>query len=317
MPKTLGNFKVLDFSKLLPGPFATQVLADLGMKVTRVTLPHSGDLMRETLPAAWRLINRGKKEASFDFRVEKKRMAAMIKKADVLVEGFRPGRMEKMGLGYAEVRKINPRIVYCSITGYPRSGPWGRKAGHDINFLAVSGWLGIRPVVPPSQPADLAGAMAAVTAILAALLEKKRGRHIEISLAEAAHSWLPVPLGELEDKGRDPRAEHHWWGADGVHPFYGLYKTKDGSLLAVGALEPGFAVSLLDELGLSELRDLASAPYANAAVLREALAKAFASADRAEWERRLEGKELCVTPVLPLSEAKRFMERIARKPNQP
>lgn len=310
---------MLDFSKLLPGPYATQVLADMGMSVTRVTLPHSGDLMKETLPAAWRRVNRGKEEASFDFRTAsgRKRIESMIEKADVLVEGFRPGRMEKMGLGYDDARRLNPKIVYCSITGYPRRGIWGRKAGHDINFLAVSGWLGIRPTVPPSQPADLAGAMEAAARVLAALLERERtgkGALVEVSLAEAAFSWLPVPLGELEDKGRHPHADHFWWGGQ-VHPFYRLYGTKDGGLLAVGALETGFAVSLLDALGLSALRDLAGDPYANAAALTEALSQAFLSADRKEWERRLEGKELCVTPVLSLEEAQGFME-LAKNPKR-
>lgn len=317
------RLRVLDFSKLLPGPFATQMLSDMGCRVTRVELPHFGDLTRALPPmiggvgSTYWMVNQGKKELCFDFRkpAGMRRLARMIRESDVLVEGFRPGLMDRIGLGYSEVRRLNPRLVYCSITGYDPLGPWGRKAGHDLNFQAVSGFLGLgdsegRVAFPSVQVADLAGSMSAVTGILAALVERqrtRRGRHIQISLANGIHSWLALSLGYLKATGKDPSLSRQWW--NGGHPFYRLYDTQDGRKLAVAAVEKGFAVALLDELGLSTLRDLADAPLENAERLIPTLEQIFKTASMAEWERRFAGKDFCVTGVYSLAEAVSFLER--------
>lgn len=313
-----ARLKVLDFSLLLPGPYATQMLAELGMKVTRVELPHFPDIMRSAPPmrgsvgAAYWLVNQRKKELSLDFRKPAglKRVQKMIRGSDVLVEGFRPGTMERIGLGYAACRRLNPGLVYCSLSGYAPEGAWGRKAGHDINFQAVSGLMGLgAPAVPLALIADLSGSMAAVAGILAALLEG-RGRHVRISLSGTVHSLLPVPLSELAATGEDPSLIPRWWKGD--HPFYRLYATSDGRQLAVGALEKGFAFSLLDALGLGELKGLAARPEENAAALGAALERAFAERTLAEWEARLETLDVCVTPVYRLAEAAAFLARIRR-----
>lgn len=309
-----GSIKVLDFTKLLPGPYATQILADMGCKVTKIELPHFKDEARyappliEGLGALYRAINRGKEELTVDFRKPEglAKVFELVDGADVLIEGFRPGLMERSGLGEAAVRARNPRLVYCSLVGYPSGGPMAKKAGHDLNFLSLSGMLGLQSGdarVLPAQLADLSGSLAAVAAILAALLEREKtgaGRRVEVAMSECAHSLLPIPLSELAADGREPSGPR-WW--NGAHPFYRLYETKGGGRLAVAALEKPFALTLLDALGLSELKPLADDPLANAARLVAELSSVLLQATRDEWVARLEGKDCCVTPVLSLSEA--------------
>lgn len=320
--KSFSKIRVVDFSRLLPGPYATQVLADMGCKVTRVELPYFADMTREFPPlidgvgATYWMINQGKTRLLLDFRKPAglKKARALIAKADVLIESFRPGVMEKSGLGYAELERLNPRLVYCSLAGYPE-GSWEKKAGHDLNFLAMSGLLGLgdsegKISFPAAQFADLSGSMAAVAGILAGLLESRargRGRHLKISLAATIHSWLTIPLASWAATGQDTAPRSDWW--NGAHPFYRLYPTMDGRHLAVAALEPVFFRSLLDALGLGHLKDLADDALANAQPLAASLAETFASATMAEWEPRLAGKDLCVTPVLSLGESARFWER--------
>ncbi len=297
----------------------------MGMKVTRVELPYFGDLAREFLPkidgvgATYWMVNQGKKELCFDFRKPAglKRLLRMIKESDILLEGFRPGLMERIGLGYDAVRRINPKIVYCSLVGYPPDGPWARKAGHDLNFQAVAGLLGLGDSEQAirfgsAQVADLSGSMAAVAGILAALVERQstgKGRLLRVAMAEAIHSWLAIPLGHLA-AGEDPSLQPQWW--NGGHPFYRLYDTADGKKIAVAAVEKGFALTLLDALGLSELKSLADEPAAHAEKLSSEIAKVFATAGRDEWERRLEGKDVCVTGVYSLKEAAEALDRIRK-----
>ena len=317
--KNFSKIRIVDFSRLLPGPYATQVLADMGCKVTRVELPYFADMTRELPPlidgvgATYWMINQGKKRLLLDFRKPAglKKARALIAKADVLVESFRPGVMEKSGLGYEELRRLNPRLVYCSLAGYPE-GDWEKKAGHDLNFLAMSGMLALgdsegKISFPAAQFADLSGSMAAVSGILAGLLESRargRGRHLKISLAASIHSWLTIPLASWAATGKETAPRSEWW--NGAHPFYRLYPTKDARHLAVAALEPVFYRSLLDALDLGSLKELAGDARANAGALSAALAEKFASATMTEWESRLAGKDLCVTPVLSLGESARL-----------
>jgi alpha-methylacyl-CoA racemase len=315
--KGFSKLRVLDFTRLLPGPYATQMLAELGCRVTRVELPHFGDMAREAAPkiegvgSTYWMINDGKKERLLDFRKPEglKKTLALVKKADVVVEGFRPGLMERSGLGWEALRKVNKRLVYCSLVGYPPEGPWARKAGHDLNYLAVSGYLGLqgeRASVPPTQWADLSGSLAAVSSILAALLERQatgRGRRVTVSMSETVHSLLPVPLGERRAEGGD-LAGARWW--NGGHPFYRLYETAGGGKLAVAALEKQFSLSLLDAVGRDDLKPLLDDLLANREKLIVELSRLFASATADQWQRRLEGKDVCVTPVLSLEQAEAF-----------
>ena len=312
----LDKIRVLDFTKLLPGPYATELLAELGFSVLKLELPHFPDEARHYEPkidgvgSLFKLLNGAKQQRSLDFRKPEglKEVLALADAADVVVEGFRPGLMDRIGLGWDALRARNPRLVYCSLVGYPPEGAWARKAGHDLNFLSLSGFLGLspRPSVPPTQLADLSGSMAAAAGILAALLSREKtgeGRRLQVSMSTAAHSWLPVPLSERRAEGRDPEGPR-WW--NGEHPFYRLYDAADGRRLAVAALEKSFALALLDALELGALKPLADDPLANAAKLSAELARVFATAPQQEWTRRLEDKDVCVTPVLGLGEAEQF-----------
>ncbi|MEK7269576.1 MAG: CoA transferase [Planctomycetota bacterium] len=318
--KGFSRLRVVDFTKLLPGPYATQILADMGCRVRKLELPYFADAARQTPPlidgvgSTYWMVNQRKKLLSVDFRKPAglKKVLRLVAGADVLVEGSRPGLMDRIGLGSKDMRRLNKRLVYCSLGGYPPEGPWSRKAGHDLNFLAVSGFLGLEGAgarVPVTQVADLAGSLAAVSSIMAALVERQRtgrGRHVQISISEAAHSWLPVALGELRAEGRDPSGSTRWW--NGRHPFYRLYETADGGRLAVAALEKPVALSLLDALGLGELRALLDDSAANAERLISELSRLLRTATAQEWSRRLQGKDVCVTPVYDIEQAAVFQD---------
>ena len=326
----LRRLRVLDFTKLLPGPYATQLLADLGCRVTKIELPYFADGARAMPPeidgvgSLFWMVNQGKRLLSADFRAPAglRKVRRLIAEADVLVEGFRPGLMDRVGLGAEEVRRLNPRLVYCSLTGYPPEGAWRRKAGHDLNFLAVSGLIGLKDSsggfsFPAAQVADLSSSLAATTGIFAALVERGvtgRGRHITISMAETAHSLLAVPLGEAAAQGRDPDGPR-WW--NGAHPFYRLYETAGGGRLAVAALEKPYAIAVLDALGLEGLKGLAEDPLANAPALAEGLSRVLRTATAAAWSERFKDKDLCITPVLRLGEAAAFLERLRRPESVP
>lgn len=319
--KGFEEIRVLDFTKLLPGPYATQILADLGCRVTKIELPHFADGARTMPPmidgvgSTFWMVNQGKECLRVNFREPDglKRVRALAAEADVLIEGFRPGLMDRVGLGAEDLMALNPRLIYASLTGYPEGGPWRRKAGHDLNFLAVSGFLaagGGTPSMPCTQVADLAGSLAATASVLAALVERGatgRGRRVTVSMAEAAHSLLPIPLGEARAEGRDPDGPR-WW--NGAHPFYRLYETAGGGRLAVAALEKPFALALLDALGLERLRELADAPLAHAETLAAEIGRVLRGAAADEWEERLKDKDVCVTRVLGLGEARAFMDRL-------
>ncbi|MFH2201759.1 MAG: CoA transferase [Elusimicrobiota bacterium] len=321
----LNKFTVLDFSKLLPGPFCTMLLADLGCRVIRVELPHWPDMLRGVAPhieghgfAYW-MANRNKESLCLDFRrpAGLQVLMQLLAKSDALVEGYRPGMMEKLGLGPKTLRRKFPRLVYCSLTGYGRRGPLSRRAGHDINFLAESGFMGAGDSnktcsFPQTQIADLCASQAASTAILAALLDRVtsgRGQHIDISMTEAIFSWLVLPLGHSAALRRpyDIRGPQ-WWSGNAA--FYRLYDTQDGRAVCVAAVERPFAEALLRELGRPDLiARLPKLDGSGGAALTRTLARIFRSRTLRQWEARLRGKDVCVTPVRTVEEARRLFMR--------
>ncbi len=254
----LSGLLVIDFSTLLPGPLAGLMLAEAGAEVIKIERPGGEDARRfapllDGESASFAMLNRGKQSLTFDLKdkAEIKRLMPLIARADILIEQFRPGVMARLGLGYDDLRKVNPKLIYCSISGYGQSGPRADEAGHDINYIGNTGLLDLqpgpveRPVVPPMLAADIAGgSFPAVINILLALRARDRsgqGSHIDIAMTDAMFTfgWHALALGAAT--GQFPKPGEGW--LTGGSPRYQLYATKDGQLVACGAIEQKFWVS--------------------------------------------------------------------------
>ncbi|MXX73163.1 MAG: CoA transferase [Gemmatimonadetes bacterium] len=314
---SLEGVRVLDLSRLLPGPFLTMVLADLGADVVKVEEPRMGDYMRDFPPRGegmsgrYLSVNRNKRSVTVDLKNERERVRflRMAGQADVVVESFRPGVMDRLGVGYDALRERNEGVILCSISGYGQTGPYRDRAGHDINYLALAGVLamsGAAPDGPPAmagvQIADMAGgAMWGAIGILAALIERRRtgkGTHLDISMTEGALALLASEFGIL---GAEPAVPTRGTGLlNGGAARYGLYRTSDGRYLSVGALEPQFLARLVRGVELEA--DAGSADFADEEALRRRLTRVIASKTRDEWERILGGYDCCCEPVLELDE---------------
>jgi crotonobetainyl-CoA:carnitine CoA-transferase CaiB-like acyl-CoA transferase len=311
--------RVLDLTRLLPGGYATRVLADLGADVVKVEEPGRGDYLRWMPPLASTgegamhlTLNRGKRSVTCDLRREGGRAALrlLVESADVLVESFRPGVMDRLGMGYDALRATNPRLVYVAISGYGATGPYVDKAGHDIDYLAYAGALSFsgHPDTGPWQPgvqvADLGGGgWPAVVATLAALRARDvtgEGQFCDVAMSDGVLSWLSVHAGAYAATGAPPRL-----GAEllnGGYACYGVYRCADDRHVAVGALEPPFFAALLDGLGLDELAAW-HLDERRQAELRERIAEVFATKSRDEWVERFAGTDACVAPVNDVAEA--------------
>lgn len=322
-PAPLAGIKVLDLTRLLPGPVATLHLADLGAEVVKIEDPQVGDYAR-TLgtgsgedSAYFRMINRNKQGMVLDLKKPEGvavflRLAAA---ADVIVESFRPGVVDKLGIGYETVRAINPRITYCAISGYGQDGPYKDLAGHDINYLGYAGVLeqigleGSPPAIPNFQIADLlGGALTGVMGILAAVVEAQRtgqGRHVDVSMTDSVLAHTYFAMLRLNDAGRSaPR------GTDllsGGLPCYATYRCADGKYMAVGALEGKFwqvcCATLQRPEWVARQWD---------AGLRAELAALFATRSRDDWAALFAPTDCCVTPILSPEEALRNEQLQAR-----
>jgi alpha-methylacyl-CoA racemase len=315
----LAGIRVLDLTRLLPGPVCTLYLADLGADVLKVEDTLAGDYGRGlgakpgSVSSLFRAVNRNKRSIALDLKDARGHAAfeALARDADALVESFRPGVMATLGVDYAAIARINPRIVYASITGYGQSGPRARLAGHDINYLGYAGVLdqtGSRaapPAISNLQIADLlGGAASAAIAMLAALLAAQksgRGCRIDVAMADASLAHNIMPLAALDDFGAPrPRGDDLLTG--GV-PCYGVYPTQDGRWLAVGALEVKFWTTLCATLGRPDLVASQFARGEEGARVREELEGIFAGAPLAAWVEKLGSVDCCVTPVATIDEA--------------
>jgi crotonobetainyl-CoA:carnitine CoA-transferase CaiB-like acyl-CoA transferase len=313
----LQGIRVLDLSRLLPGPFLTMILADLGADVVKIEDPRGGDYMRQVPPAKGGLsgrflaVNRGKRSVVLDLKAAAGRDALlrMAARADVVVESFRPGVMDRLGVGYAALAAANPGIILCSISGFGQTGPYVDRAGHDLGYLAVAGVLAMGgpadgpPMMPGVQIADLAGgSLWGATAILAALVGRHRtghGAHLDISMTEGALALLAAELGNLDCGLRATRGIAR---LNGGFACYGVYRTKDDRYLAVGALEPKFWLALNEAIGRNaSIAELLSSPEDQAAVRAE-LGAIFATRTAAEWSAALEHVDCCVEVVTELDE---------------
>jgi alpha-methylacyl-CoA racemase len=298
---SLDGVRVLDLSRLLPGGYCTQLLQAQGATVIKIE-PRSGDPIR-SLPggaAYFDALHQGKELLTLDLRSTSGREAflALVLDADVLVEGFRPGRMERMKLGYVELAAINPALVYCAITGYGSDGPLARRAGHDLNYLAVSGALSLMPrrddvpAIPGILVADLAGGLHAAFLIAAALASRAktgRGRRVEVSMADLMRSWTAMPRAVQ-------RAGLSGLSLTGELPCYHVYSVADG-FLTVAALETAFWAEFCHAI---DREDLKGRQFDPAAI--EAVQATLRGASRAEWVARFGDRDVCVEPVFSLEE---------------
>lgn len=313
----LEGIRVLDLSRLLPGPFLTMILADMGADVVKVEDPRVGDYLRALPPAKGGMagrflaVNRGKRSMTLDLKAPAPRDAflKMVEKADVVVESFRPGVLDKLGIGYQALAARNPKIVVCSISGYGQTGPYVHRAGHDLDYIALAGALAMggprdgAPVMPGVQVADLAGgALWGATAILGALVGRQRtgrGAHLDISMTEGALALLAAEIGNMDCGARPTRSSE---GLNGALACYGVYKAKDDRYLAVGALEPKFWIALNQAIGrVPNVAELVGNDLQQAKTRSEVQA-IFETRTAAEWAAHLAAHDCCVEIVLELDE---------------
>ena len=311
----LSGIRVLDFSTLLPGPMATLLLAEAGAEVIKVERPDGEDMRRYEprfgdTSASFAMLNRGKRSVALDLKspTAKARLRPMLESADVLVEQFRPGVMHRLGLGYDALREINPRLIYCSITGFGQHGPKSPVAAHDLNYQADTGMLGIAagsdgaPVVPSALVADIAGgAYPAVMNILLALRRREHtqaGCHIDISMTDCLFPFMFWAMGTGSATGKWPRPGQEM--LSGGSPRYQVYRTADGQFLAAAPLEDRFWSVFCEVVELpAHLRDDSKDAHAT----RRAVAELISLRSAAEWLGRFEGKDACCNLVRNVSDA--------------
>jgi crotonobetainyl-CoA:carnitine CoA-transferase CaiB-like acyl-CoA transferase len=315
----LTGVRVLDLTRLLPGPLATQHLADYGADVVKIEDTGAGDYAR-TLGAMggdtsylYQVVNRNKRSLRLDLKHPDGKAAfeKLVETADILVEGFRPGVMDKLGLGYEALARINPRLVFCSISGYGQTGPYALRAGHDINYIGYAGVLdqigtaGGAPAISNLQLGDLlGGTMTALFGVLVALVDARasgKGRLVDVSMTDGVMAHAIFPLTEVLANGRvKPRGEDL---LTGEVPCYGVYRTADGRYMAVGALEEKFWHLVCDTLGRPDLKPAHLATGAAGAAARAEVAAIFGARTQAEWVSVFDAVDCCVTPVLTMEES--------------
>ena len=319
MAGPLSTLKVLDFSALLPGPFGTLVLADLGADVLRVESPTRPDMVRMLPPmddgisAVHGYLNRSKRSVAVDLKKPEgvEVIRRLVQDYDIVVEQFRPGVMDRLGVGYEALRAINPGLIYCSITGYGQTGPYRDRAGHDLNYLSIAGMTGYNgrrdsgPAPMAFQVADVAGGSChAVMAILAAVIHRQvtgEGQHIDISMTDAAFSLHALTAPPALVGGEDPQLERTQLNGGS---FYDCYETRDGRWFSVAGIEPQFFMQFCQAIGRPDLagKGLAMAPEIVAEV-KAGIAEAMKQKDYSEWLDIFAAIDACVEPVLSLSEA--------------
>ncbi|HEY5762949.1 MAG TPA: CaiB/BaiF CoA-transferase family protein, partial [Rhodocyclaceae bacterium] len=325
----LAGVRVVEFGGIGPGPFCGMLLADMGAEVTLIEKPQ-GTLGAQLFGGGRRTIaNRGKRSIAVDLKADGARQMVqrLIRDADVLIEGFRPGVMERLGFGPETCLADNPRLVYGRMTGWGQTGPLAPRAGHDANYVALSGVLdcgrrhGEAPWAPPTVAGDMGGGLTLAWGIACALLEARRsgrGQVIDAAMSEAS-SQLAQGLFNLEAYGQWPARQSPDWRHEAVldsgAPFYDVYRCADGGWISVCPLEPQFYASFLQRLGLAEDPDFQTAQYDNTHWRQQhaRLTALFARMPRAHWEQVFADTDDCVWPVLSLAEAPRHPHNRARE----
>jgi crotonobetainyl-CoA:carnitine CoA-transferase CaiB-like acyl-CoA transferase len=311
--------RVLDLSRLFPGPYCSRILADFGFDVIKIERPGGGDWSRYVPPLdpgsgeglLFRALNRGKRSLTLDLKTEEGTaiLLRLVGSADVLLESYRPGVMERLGLGYEVLAGANTRLIYCSLSGYGPKGPYRRRAGHDLNYEGLSGLLDLTGAQggPPSivgvPVADLAGALWAAVGILLALLERERtgrGQQVDGSLLGGALSFLSLPVARLQGG----EAMHRGSGdLNGGLVCYNVYETQDGEYMTLSALEPAFWAVFCQAAGREDLLGQQMSPAIPGEVTYEELCALFRGRTRQEWVETFAEVDACCDPVYSVEEA--------------
>jgi len=321
----LAGVRVLDFSTLLPGPLATLMLAEAGAEVIKIERPGRGDEMRSYAPkfgadsVNFALLNRGKRSIAIDLKdpLEVERLLSLVAGADVMVEQFRPGVMDRLGLGYERLKTLNPRLVYCAITGFGQSGPRAQEAAHDLNYVAETGMLGLAagadgaPVLPMALVADIAGgAYPAVLNILLALKARDRtgqGCKLDVAMTDNLFTFMYWAIGNGQAAGEWPVPGGEL--VTGGSPRYQIYRTADDQFVAAAPLEEKFWDNFCTVIGLeATLSDDTRDPT----VVARAVAGRIRAQPASHWQEAFAGKDVCACIVKTVQEAladSHFIER--------
>lgn len=313
----LKSIKVLDLTRLLPGGYCTQMLGDMGAEVIKIEQPGIGDYIRWMPPymkkesGLFLAINRNKKSMTLNLKTTQgqKIFYRLVESADVIIEGYRPGVVKKLGVDYETVKAFNPKVIYCSLSGYGQDGPYQDWVGHDINYIGIGGILGItgaaqEPVIPGVQIADLAGGgMLATIAILVALFTRERigvGQYIDVAMLDGVVSWLSIHAGkyfidqEIPIRGDMPLS--------GGAASYNIYETKDGKLISLGILEKQFWKNLCRVVGREDLEEAPYFELSHREELKDILQAIFRTKNQTEWIRLLSRADVPCGPVNTLDE---------------
>lgn len=313
----LKGIQILDFTRLLPGPMATMLLGDMGAQIIKIEDPDSPDYIRNFPPtldgtaAYYMACNRGKKSLAICYTKPeaKEVLHKLVTEADVLIEQFRPGVMSKFGLGYEDLKKINPKLIYVSITGYGQTGPYAKRAGHDLNYIAESGFLGVTgnangPAIPGGQVADIAaGSYMAVNACLAAIISRDRtgiGQHVDVAMLDGMIPLTVFAMADHSALGKEAGPGKH--ELSGKQPNYNVYKTSDNRYMALGALEPKFWNCFCDGVNKPEWKEGIVGHQEELDELKNEVAALFMSQPSQYWVNFAAQHDCCLSLVKTIDE---------------
>jgi crotonobetainyl-CoA:carnitine CoA-transferase CaiB-like acyl-CoA transferase len=325
----LTELKMLDLSRLLPGPYCSLLLADLGMEVLKIEDPEQGDYMRMMGPARgkdsayFHALNRNKKSMLLNLKAKegKEILCKLIDTYDILLEGFRPGVMDRLGIGYQELKSRNPRIIFCSLSGYGQDGPYKERSGHDVNYIGLGGILELTgsrdgdPIIPGTQIADIGGGgMMAALAILAATVHREKtgeGQYLDVAMHDGVISWLSIHAGRyFMDKELPKRGEMH---LSGRYACYQVYPTKDGRHISLGALEPKFWKNFCEAIGRKDLIPKQFIEGEERVQIIEEIRELIKTKTQKEWIEIFKNTDACFEPILTFEEVFQHPHVLHRK----
>ena len=329
MSRKLDGIRVIDLSLFLPGPFLTMMMADHGAEVIKIESRHEGEpsrhigLMRDGVSVWFVNTHRGKKSLTLDLKTPEGReiLMRLAERSDVIVESFRPGVVDRLGIGYAAVRERAPHLVYASISAFGQSGPYRDRPAHDLAVESMAGIVSVtqghdnRPAIPGLAAADMLTSLMMLNGILMALLRRRetgRGDYVDVAMMDTLLACMPNNVGPVFAEGRAPVPKHERsWGGNAM---YRLYETREGAWIALGGSEVKFAANLLTALGRPDLIELCALPPGPGQdPVKRFLEDAFKGRTRAEWVEWFRDKDVCFAPVQDLAEAYRHPQTRARE----